>query len=547
MRSAWLLAIMSMSLTAQVLEYSQRLRGVPQTGKASIEGTVIDAATREPVKKASVTLSGSVYLNAVTDTSGHFAFRQLPAGQYTIQAQSENYPSARLGVEGGHQLSVSLAAEEQKRDVGLTLTPGATIRGRVVDDEGSPMPRCNVTPMQLRDTDAGRIFESTASAQSDDIGEYRISKVLPGKYFIMVRCFQTVQLPHAFIRRGSTLDLPVLTYSPQFYPGVPDPAGASRVEATANGNISGIDFRMLPAAGITVRGHAGPLPADRNLQLALEPKDSARRMWQRQGARVNGSTGEFQFSNVATGSYDVIAIGSGEGYSYFAKVTVEIGATPLDPIEVALGPAPSVSGTISIDGDVKTPLKNLQVRLDPLDGRPIMGENPQAEVQSDGTFTFKSVMPGRRRLSVNGAPGYLKSVMRGDQDVSPADLEIGTSAAGPLKIVIGTKFAQIDATFSAPPSDAGQHFAIYWSARGNLNFQPVGPQGRATLSVAPGKYRVCAVAAAQPWTLMQNHALSKALESVCEAVDVPEGGHTSVQMHLITAEDLKRLIEKLEE
>jgi hypothetical protein len=34
-----------------------------QTGKASVEGTVLDAVTREPVKKASVMLNGRVGLN----------------------------------------------------------------------------------------------------------------------------------------------------------------------------------------------------------------------------------------------------------------------------------------------------------------------------------------------------------------------------------------------------------------------------------------------------------------------------------------------------
>src|ERR1035438_10244483 len=70
-----------------------------QTGKASVEGSVLDAVTREPVKKASVMLNGQVGLNAVTDSSGHFAFRQLPAGQYMIQAHSEKYPSVTAGMQ----------------------------------------------------------------------------------------------------------------------------------------------------------------------------------------------------------------------------------------------------------------------------------------------------------------------------------------------------------------------------------------------------------------------------------------------------------------
>jgi hypothetical protein len=93
-----------------------------QTGKASVEGSVLDAVTREPVKKASVMLNGPVGLTAVTDASGHFAFRQLPAGQYTIQVHSERYPQSQGPLDAGQPLTILLAAEEQKQDIRLSLT-----------------------------------------------------------------------------------------------------------------------------------------------------------------------------------------------------------------------------------------------------------------------------------------------------------------------------------------------------------------------------------------------------------------------------------------
>lgn len=545
MKFTGLLIVMSVSLAAQGPPYSQRPRE-PQTGKASLEGTVIDASTREPVKKASVTLMGSTRLNAVTDASGHFAFRQLPAGQYSIQAQSEKYPFVPPGVGEGNFLSFSLAADEQKQDVGLTLTPGASIQGRVVDEDGSPMARCDVTAMQFRDTDAGRSLDGVGSAQSDDLGEYRISKLRSGKYYIMARCFRNIPLPHAFIRRSAAMDVPVLTYSPQFYPGVPDPAGATRVEARANASTSGIDFRMPPATGVTIRGHAGPLPADRNLEIALQPKNSVWRAWQLQNARVSDSTGEFRFPNVVPGSYELIAMGTGDGHSYFANVPIELGAMPLDPIEVALSAAPSISGTISIEGDGKRQINSLQVRMEPWDQMQRgMGDSPHAEVQSDGTFTLKSVAPGRWRLSVSGAPGYLKSMVRGDQEVTPEDFETG-AAAGVLKITIGTKFAELNVSLTAPPLESARYFAIIWGEHGYRNLQVIGP-GLTKLGMPPGKFHLCAVAGSQPFALLENSTLRKALESVCEGVEVSEGGSASVRMHLVTAEDLKRMMEKLDE
>src|SRR5260221_10728948 len=190
------------------------------------------------------------------------------------------------------------------------------------------------------------------------------------------------------------MDLPMLTYAPQFYPGVPDPAGATKVEAPASANIAGIDFRMPPATGVTVQGHVGPLPADRNLQIVLQPKDPVRRTWQSQNARINWSNGEFRFQNVTPGSYELTTMGSSDGHAYFARIPIEIGATPLDPVEVALAVAPSIGGTISIEGDGKVAMNNLRVSMEPVDRMQLfMGEPRQADVQIDGTVTFKSVVP----------------------------------------------------------------------------------------------------------------------------------------------------------
>ena len=535
-------------ITAQVQFSPFQRQSLPQqdqTGKASIEGSVLDAITREPVKKASVTLNGRASLSAVTDASGHFAFRQLLAGQYNLFARSERYPQMPAP-DAGQQLSISVTAEEQKHDVRLSLTPGASIRGRIVDEDGSAMPRCSVTAMRFRDMGAGRAVQQTLGySQSDDNGEYGISNLPRGKYYIEARCNQMVQLPHPFVRRASTTDVPGLAYAPSLYPGAADLAGAAKVDAAPGADISGIDFHMVPARAFTVRGHVDA--PDRNIQLNLAPRDSVRQS-QARGARVNAS-GEFQIPNVLPGSYELVAFAFAEGRSAFGRASVEVGATPPEPIDLTLTPAPAISGSISIEGDVKVQMNAARVMINPLEGRPMMGPQPQAAVQSDGTFILNSVMPGHWRLHVNGAPGYVKSVKQGDQDVTPWDLEIGTSPVQ-LKIVIGTKFAQVEASLSAPAPGIEPISAVLWPANGDPGFQQtlgMNPQSPTTISLPPGRYYVCAFATAQPWMVMQNGALRKALESHCETVDAAEGGAARAQVPLIPAADLQQLAEKIDQ
>jgi hypothetical protein len=279
----------------------------------------------------------------------------------------------------------------------------------------------------------------------------------------------------------------------------------------------------------------------------LTSKDHTRGDWQRRG--VNPSTGEFQIRNVLPGSYEVVASASAEGHLYYASASVEVGATPLDPIDLTLAPAPSVSGSISIEGDTKVPMNNMHVAVNPLGGWSMMGPPPQADVQSDGTFTLNSVTPGRWRLNVNGPPGYVKSVKQGDQDVTPWNLEIG-SLTVQLKVVLGTKFAQLEVALAAGPAGTETVSAIIFSADGDPQYQQnigLNSQGPFKLNVPPGKYRACAFALAQPWALMQNNALRKALESRCESVEASEDGIARVQVPLIPAADLKQLLDKIEE
>ena len=542
-------AFLSFSLMAQVPQMSGLRPSFPsqdRTGDASIEGAVMDAISREPIKKASVMLNGPAHLTAVTDASGHFAFRQLPAGQFTIQAHSDKYPQSQGLLDDAQPISVSLAAADQKQDISLSLTPGASVSGHIVDEDGSPMNGCNVIAMRSGFVATNGALQQTGSSQSNEKGEYRIPNLPRGKYFVQAHCYKRIPLPHAFIRRSANIEAPALSYAPQFYPGVQQRQAALRIEPSPGTDAAGIDIRMSPASGVLIRGHVGP--ATDRIQLMLEAKDPLGSEV-RQGARVDPATGEFQIQNVLPGAYELIATSSVDGITLFASYAVNVGAAPPDPIDLTLAPAPAITGSIALEGDTKASLNSLHVFLNPLEVRPMTGRQAQSEVQSDGTFTLNSVTPGHWRLNINGIPGYVKSVRQGDQDASPWDLEIGTAAA-PLKIIVGTKFAQLEATLAAPGASTGQTPAGIWSASGDPNFVQnvsLNPQGPSTLNVPPGKYYACAFQIVQTWAWMQNRALRKALESHCETVDASEGSTVRVQVPLIPMADLKQFIDKIEE
>jgi predicted phage tail protein len=118
--------------------------GVPQspntTGLCTISGTVINANTRQPIRKAQVQIQsargGTLTQNTLRTGDGRFEFTNLPPGRYLLQAEATGYV-LKMDEPSGTELT--LAAGEQKREVLLPLLPEAVISGMVYDEDGDPV------------------------------------------------------------------------------------------------------------------------------------------------------------------------------------------------------------------------------------------------------------------------------------------------------------------------------------------------------------------------------------------------------------------------
>jgi hypothetical protein len=552
MRTVLLAAAACVAACAQISVTSQmRSNAGRPTGNGIIEGSVLNEITREPMKKVPVVLMGLASLTAVTDTEGHFAFKDLAAGDYTIRAQA---PNARFQRPGGRDVrTIHVGADEHVTDVSLTLTPPGSVSGRVLDDEGSPLQRCLVMITTKEKQRGARAMMQRGGSQSDASGYYHIDDVEPGRYYVMARCNQQTPLPHPLMERGSA-DIPMLRYAPLFYPAATSLTGATLISVAAGASVSGIDFRMTPAQGVAVKGRVTGVDAESmqgRVSVMLRPRGEVQFFGLDQAARFDPQTGIFQFNNVLPGSYDLTATADGGNQEFYTKVPLEIGSAPPEPLELTLAQLPAVNGTIRIEGDSPNPVQHMQVSLFPLQPPPMRMPSPaSAQVKEDGTFHFDAVAPVKCQLAVNG-PAYIKSVMLNDQEVSPAGFDVPPgSAVATLKIVLGTKWAQVDGaiTGGSELQQGGRASGILWRdgdqgemGQWNRGFF-VDPQGHFNLqNIAPGKYHACAVASPEPWLLFQNPQFLEKLAGKCETVDLQEGAHATVQLSVIPREDLQKL------
>ncbi len=113
--------------------------------KCSIEGTVINSATGEPVKKARVTLApigqDKDAFATTTDAAGHFLIDEVDAGRYSLTSARNGYtqPKSVHGSTKDHAL-FTLDKGQKMKEVVVKLAPEGVIAGRVLDEDGDRWP-----------------------------------------------------------------------------------------------------------------------------------------------------------------------------------------------------------------------------------------------------------------------------------------------------------------------------------------------------------------------------------------------------------------------
>jgi protocatechuate 3,4-dioxygenase beta subunit len=485
-----------------------------QTGK--IAGVVVDSASHQPVKKASVSIiflgdaagiaSGPSQKegphNLITDASGAFAFSDLSPGQYQLIVTHQNYPQARMG--GVHKI-VQLTAVDSAETVTMELIPGAAITGHVVDEDGDPLTGCNIQPHSAKDFNQGIAMMHNSVARDD--GSYRISGIPPGKYTITAQCMTPVFQPRP-LSEGPDPP-PSAAYPMLFYPAASDIKSAQIVELLPGTEKSGIDFQIRPAPvthihGTLVAGSADWRGRD-DLQVQLAPLDprGPRSFVFTGGTRIDPKDGTFEFRQVFPGSYRVMVFSQDfsarpgppdAGNRVGAVARVDVADKPIE-LSLQLHRAVDISGTVEIErsNSAAEPLTPSQINIQ-LTAESQFGPGPTpTQVNDDGTFTIKSVLPGEWRLRLNAPGAFAKSVRLGADDVTDKPLELTSGSAAPLHIVVSNNTASIRGTASAGQMIFAARIVDEEDALGWQQGTQVDSNGQFVLpGLAPGKYRIVA-------------------------------------------------------
>ena len=167
---------------------------------ASVEGLVTKLGTGEPLARATVTLANISYSSAVlsttTDTSGRFLFLNVPPGEYRLQASREGpYIPAEYGQRNPNERGTPITIQPGQKLTGMRLELASTssISGRILDSDGEPLGRVEVEALQSSYSDGHRELKPFQKVLTNDLGEYRLRLLRPGRYYVRARVVD----PHA--------------------------------------------------------------------------------------------------------------------------------------------------------------------------------------------------------------------------------------------------------------------------------------------------------------------------------------------------------------
>lgn len=513
--------------------------------KCSVEGTVINSVTGEPIKKANVMLSpmspGASPYATTTDAAGHFLIDEVDAGRFSLAAFHVGY----IQPQGSAKNPAPFTLEKGKKlkELVLNLAPQGVISGKILDEDGDPLGNVKVQCMGIFYERGKKRLDLYIETNTNELGEFRLAGLSPRKYVISATykpdgMGQRVQERPIHAARSAVAE----GYATTYYPSTMNPTNASPIEIIPGVQNSGINITLVRTRSVRVKGHvAGGGPSQRaDVMLTLHGDTYHGDISEEAEA---DSKGGFQLEGVVPGSYIVLAAEMVEGKRYWARMPLEVRDANIDGIELALVPPGEIQGRLLVEdsGDLMSkPFRLLlQSRADSFNARWL-------HLEDESTFKLEeNGFGGPYDVKAGGLPGdfYVKSIRLGERDVLETGFEFTPGAAEVLTLVLNPNGGEIEGSVKtakdAPaalarvtliPEEGHRSYTSFFkttNADENGHFVIQG--------VAPGEYKIYAWEDIEEGAY-QDPGFMKQHESDGQAVSVKEKDHETVQLKVIPAE-----------
>jgi protocatechuate 3,4-dioxygenase beta subunit len=397
------------------------------SGQATVEGTVVNAINSRQVPRAGVLLFNVQKNNDATwiraDDNGRFHFKNISAGTYRITADRQGFfTDAR---KRAFQTIIDVSPRGEVKNVLVRLLPLAVISGRIVDDKNDPVQNVEMKLFSWEYLRGRRALSIKGSTLTDDRGEYRISGVRPGNYFLMAN----YDFRKQWIRTMGNLSAttrPDVAYLPQFFPGTTDFREAQQIAAKPGDEIQQ-DFAFFTQPAVSIRGRVV-----NGLSGRPVPKAAVTASWAQIPAGVDSfsdqtdENGIFEIWGLAPGSYTLQTSFPDQGATYTGEERVEVGSAGVPDAQIAALPDFDVNGKVRIEGSQSPSIQQVSIEFMTV-GSKSFNVFRSAAAKPDFRLTGKLHLETHYRVNaINLADDYyLKSVTVSGREMPKNDVVVG--------------------------------------------------------------------------------------------------------------------------
>jgi len=545
--------------------------------KCTISGTVVNYVTGEPLDKVDIVAEpagrgGGNPGAARSDRNGHFVLSELDPGSYRLKGVRNRFLDSYYGARRAESTGIPLVLESGQaiKDLRFKLLPFGVIAGTIRDPEGEPLARATVTAVRVKYENGRRKVKVVDAAFTDEAGQYRITGLAPGRYYVRADpkpkgsgALDGIMLfgmdVGTFTTDAGNFDVPVGPQTqillPALYPGVQSPDGAHSVDVEAGGRVTGIDIAVPRSGTVTVKGHISVPEKSHAGVIALSRGQWIGNSLDTRLFTTADEHGDFTFPGVPQGSYTLTANAVGElrsgsegvvvdgpnvfaggNRNYTADMPLEVGTTPVEGVHVVVNAPTEVTGHLVLAGD-KGPVVAGNIQFD--DGT---AQNRVAELHDGDFSTYLPPRPYQVYLGIpmppQESPLVLRSAKWAGRDILTEGLTITGAGKVTLELVLAPDGGKVDGvTLDAEDKPvAGAKIVLIaeskYQARNDRYFEADTDQyGHFEIDgVAPGEYKAYAWEDVEPG-IWRDPDFMKALETKGEPLTIKTGGHESVKLH----------------
>ncbi|HEV3375139.1 MAG TPA: carboxypeptidase regulatory-like domain-containing protein [Candidatus Acidoferrum sp.] len=522
----------------------------PKKEDCSIAGMVVKLDGSAPLKSARVVLRSledqTHAYAATTDAGGRFTLKNVERGRYRLTVSRNGFVDQEYGQKTPNApgSALTLAPGQEVKDLLFRLIPWAIIAGRIRNEDGDPMPWVRVTALREIYTEGKRKLSPDAQKTTNDLGEYRLFGLRPGRYFVSATYSTKNQGVMEAEEAAPVEESSAQEYVPTYYPGSPDPAKAATITVKPGDEIPSVDIQLQRVAAYKVRGRIYNSVTHRpgkGVSIMMLPRNN-QVAWSVLSFEtvVQDKDGSFVLNDILPGSYTLSAYWFDEGKPYVAKQNIDVGNADVDGVTLTIAPGTTINGRVIWDG--KPSLEGDELSVSPYSAEQIMDFGSAARVAPNGVFTLKDISESTYQLYVNGISKdcYIKAIRYGTADALYDGFAVQRGSDASLEVTLSSRGARVQGTVT----DAdGLPVAGVWavlvpeeSHRGHMQMYKettTDQYGHFELrGIPPGDYKLFS------WDQVENGAWQdpeflKPFEEKGEEVKLQEGDAKSVNLTAI--------------